>query len=76
VSPLIETINFSNNTEDDGFFAEILDFGTDVERLYFIDNSGHVQNATYRYLFMEFDAETYEIERLLGPFSLTILIPG
>jgi len=74
VSPMIQEINFAGEFLDDPFFALIEDQGSD--RLFFVDNSGHVQGATYRYIFMEFDPDTGEISRLLGPFSVDIVIPG
>lgn len=74
VSPMIQEINFAGEFLNDPFFALIEEFGED--RLFFVDNSGHVQGATYRYIFMEFDPDTGEIVRLRGPFSVDIVIPG
>ncbi len=77
VSPLIESINRNGMVLDDAFFEYIENPSTMDFDLFFIDrDSGHVQDATYRYLFMQFDDETGEIEYVREPFQISIIIPG
>ncbi|MDX1972078.1 MAG: hypothetical protein SFY68_06055 [Candidatus Sumerlaeia bacterium] len=76
VSPLIEEYNYTGEFLDDGFFEFIQPEGQFSEKPYFLDNSGHVQNASYRYLLMEFVPKTFEIKRLLGPLVVDTVLPG
>ncbi len=76
VSPLIESINKPGGALDDGFFVYLPDFVTQQDELYFVDDSGHVGNTSYRYLFMELEPDTYEIKQLRGPFTVGTTIPG
>lgn len=76
VSPLLEQVNYIGNFINDGFFKLIQPDQNSSEGLYFLDNSGHIQNASYRYMLMEFEPSTYEIKRLLGPLTVDTVLPG
>lgn len=77
VSPMLREVNYTGEFLDDGFFRmEPYPLPDSPDKLFFLDNSGHIQGATYRYLFMHFDPVSGEIKQLYGPIATTIVIPG
>ncbi|MCB2155319.1 hypothetical protein KQI84_10560 [bacterium] len=75
VSPFITEVNYVADLLDDAFFT-IESVTQGLNGVYFIDNSGLVQGATYDYYFMGFDPDNNEITSLVGPIEGIAVIPG
>lgn len=76
VTPVIESINFTGLFLDDPFFTFEEEFVSQQDLIYIKDDTGHVEGATYEYYFMDLNPKTFEIDRMMGPITVSILIPG